>query len=71
MYLIIILVILIGVHVLDLVVEMLNVRHASPQLPAEFEGYYDAAKYRSAQQYLKENTVFALVSGGFSLAVLI
>jgi len=71
MYLIIILVILIGVHVLDLVVEMLNVRHASAKLPAEFEGYYDAGKYRTAQQYLKENTVFSLVSGGFSLVVLI
>lgn len=60
-YLIIILAILIGEYILELIVESLNVRCASPVLPKEFEGYYDAEKYKKAQDYLKEGTNFKLI----------
>ncbi len=60
-YLIIILVILIGEYFLDLVIERLNIQTASPELPKEFEGYYDGEKYKKSQDYLRENTNFSLI----------
>ncbi|MDD4910276.1 MAG: M48 family metallopeptidase [Candidatus Omnitrophica bacterium] len=70
-YLIVILVILIGEYLLGLGVETLNLRHASPVLPKEFEGSYDAEKYRKSQEYLKETTKFRLIKGTFFTAVII
>ena len=35
--------------ILDWVSEYLNVRHFQPELPAEFDGYYDAEKYKKSQ----------------------
>ena len=51
-YLVLILVIIIGDYLLDIVVETLNVRHLSTDLPQDFEGFYDAEKYTKAQHYL-------------------
>ena len=56
--------------ILDWVSEYLNVRHFQPELPAEFDGYYDAEKYKKSQLYLKETTRFGIVTGIFD-AVLI
>jgi len=81
-YLFIILVILIGKYILDLTIEILNLRHVSPELPIEFSDCYDADKYRSSQQYLKETTRLGIIAdsvltplivafillGGFNLA---
>ena len=61
-YLVIILAILIGDYLLDLIVEILNVRCASVVLPKEFVGFYDAQKYKKSQNYLKDNTVFGLIT---------
>ncbi len=61
-YFVIILVILIGSYLLDLVVETLNVRHVNTTLPEEFQGYYDEAKYKESQEYLRENTRFGIIS---------
>ncbi len=60
-YLGIILAILIGRYLLDFVVENLNARSACSVLPEEFAGYYDARKYKKAQNYLKESTRFKLI----------
>lgn len=60
-YLIIILVIIVGNYLLDTIIEMLNVRHVKTELPEEFEGYYDADKYKKAQNYLKDNTRFGII----------
>ena len=62
LFLLIILVILIGSYVLDVIVETLNVRHVTTDLPSEFEGYYDAEKYQKSQEYLKENTRFGILT---------
>lgn len=51
-FLVIILVILVGSYVLDVIVDILNVRHAKTDLPEEFEGYYDAETYKKSQEYL-------------------
>lgn len=61
-YLAIILFIIIGNYILNVVVETLNVRHIKTDLPEEFQGYYDAEKYKKAQSYLKENTRFEIVA---------
>jgi STE24 endopeptidase len=61
-FLFIILGVLIGSYFLDLIVDTLNVRHLRTDLPEEFEGYYDAIKYKKSQKYLKENTRFGIIS---------
>lgn len=61
-FLIIILVILIGNYLLDIIVETLNVRYVKTDLPEEFEGYYDAEKYKKSQEYLRENTWFGIIT---------
>jgi STE24 endopeptidase len=60
-YLLFILIVLIGDYLLDLVVGVLNTRHLKTTLPSEFEGVYDAEKYRKSQEYLKENTRFGMI----------
>lgn len=64
-YLVIILTILIAEYVLTLAVEILNMRHVTSALPAEFQGFYDAKKYENSQNYLKAQTKFALVKTSF------
>ena len=71
-YLPVVLIILIGGYVVDFIVEKLDVAYASPVLPREFEGYYDAEKYRKSQSYLKERVRFSLIeSAFFTLGVII
>ncbi|MBN3039034.1 MAG: M48 family metallopeptidase [Candidatus Omnitrophica bacterium] len=70
-YLIIILSILIAEYVLEVFVERLNLRSASGLLPSEFQGYYDAQKYRKAQEYLKDNTRFKIIKSSFFTAVIV
>jgi STE24 endopeptidase len=60
-YLIAMLVILAGDALLQVVVNYLNVRHIRPDLPDEFNGWFDQEKYRSAQEYLKITTRFEQV----------
>lgn len=60
-YLLIILIIIVGDYLLDFIVETLNVKHVKTELPKEFEDYYDAEKYKKAQNYLKENTRFGII----------
>jgi STE24 endopeptidase len=71
MYLILILTILIAEYILEVIVETLNARHISGNLPQEFQGFYDAEKYRKSQNYLKENTRFCLVKNTFFTLVTI
>ncbi|SPD74948.1 Peptidase, M48 family [uncultured Desulfobacterium sp.] len=68
-YLVAILAILIGSYLLDLIVDILNVRNVKTGLPEEFEGYYDDEKYRTSQEYLKENTRFGIISNSIMTPV--
>ena len=70
-YLVIVLLALIGEYLLDVIVEGLNLKHLKPALPAEYRGYYDAAKYETAQNYLKENTRFELLVDTVVLPIMI
>ena len=71
LYLIIILTILGGSYLLEWIVESLNLRSASSDLPDEFVGYYDAERYRKSQDYLRENTYFELITDGISTPAMI
>ncbi len=61
LYLVFILFILVASYILDIIVDILNVKHVSTKLPEEFNGYYSAEKYKTAQEYLKENTRFGII----------
>ncbi len=60
-FLLIVLFILVAVCALDIFVNWLNIRYLSTVLPGEFEGCYDADKYKRSQQYLKDKTSFGIV----------
>ncbi len=68
-YLIFILALLILSWLLDLVIEKLNLSSLSPDLPAEFQGWYDAGKYATSQQYLRDTTRFGCIADTFLMAL--
>lgn len=70
-YLIFILAVLAGSFLLDLVLDLLNLRSLSPELPAEFQGLYDADRYARSQQYLRDTTRFGCVENSVQLAAII
>ena len=70
-YLIIILFIILGNHLLNIFVETANVRHAKTELPTEYKDYYDAEQYKKAQNYLKENTRFEIVTDAITTPIII
>lgn len=55
-YLFAIVVFVLARYVLELAGDWLNVRHLTSNLPCEFDGVYDAERYRRSQDYLRENT---------------
>lgn len=61
-YLLIIIAALLLRYALDLLADVLNVHNAGGDLPAEFEGVYDPAKYARSQDYLRTNTRFGLIA---------
>jgi STE24 endopeptidase len=70
-YLVAILAILIGSYLLDLIADLLNLRHIDPCLPNEFKDVYDPLKYRKSQDYLRENTKLSLMTDGLMTALTI
>ncbi|RKY27894.1 MAG: M48 family peptidase [Candidatus Omnitrophota bacterium] len=54
-------IILIGKFILDLSVEVLDLRNIKLNLPSEFKDFFDEERYRKYQLYLKENIIFSLV----------
>jgi STE24 endopeptidase len=70
-YLIFILAVIVGGYLLDLIVEYLNLKRLKPELPNEFEDFYDADKYTKSQQYTSERTRFGLIVSTFNLILLL
>lgn len=62
LFLILILVILIGEYLLELTVDILNMRHLKTELPPEFADYYDQSRYQKSQEYLKATTRFGILT---------
>jgi len=70
-YLIFILALLVFNWLLSLIVETLNVRNVSTEIPAEFQGVYDDEKYAKSQRYLKDNTRFGQIQAAIMLPLTI
>ncbi len=49
--------------------DIFNIRDAGTHLPKEFEGYYDADRYRMSIRYAVANTRFKWVATGFNLVL--
>lgn len=58
-------------HLLGVLADWLNLRALRSELPAEFDGVYDADAYRTSQAYTRERTRFGLLSGSVGLAALL
>jgi STE24 endopeptidase len=70
-YTLVILGALVGGNLLQLLGDLLNLRHLDPQLPEEFRGDWDDDAYARSQAYTRECTRFGLVRSGFDLIVLL
>ena len=70
-YLIFILALLVFNWLLSLIVETLNVRNVTTEIPDEFHDIYDDAKYAKSQRYLKENTRFGQIQSAIMLPLTI
>jgi len=70
-YLIFILALLVFNWLLNLIVETLNIRNVSTEIPAEFQGIYDAEKYAGSQRYLRDNTRFGQIQAAIMLPLTI
>lgn len=68
-YAIIILVTLIFSYLLSLITELLNLKALRDDLPEEFEGVYDAEKYRKSQQYTRVKTRFGFITSTFGIVL--
>ncbi len=80
-YLIIALLLLVLRELLDLIVDALNLRHASERVPSEFEGWMEPEKYARSRRYQSDNvrfnrmqslvttplTILFILFGGFGL----
>jgi len=70
-YAVIILTALLAEYLLNVVSDLLTLRHLEPDLPAEFADTFDEAEYERAQAYTRTRTRFGLVSSTFGLLVLL
>ena len=70
-FLLLVLFILVAAYALDLIVNGLNLRHFKPELPSEFEDYYNTDKYKKSQQYLRDKTGFGMASHGVLIIAII
>lgn len=66
----IIIAILVFDYVFDRIVDYLNARRWSNQLPDELKGIYDEEKYRTSQDYHRENMRFGLLTSGLSFVMI-
>ncbi len=67
----IIIFILIGEFILERILDYLNSRLYSDELPAELEGIYDADAYRKSQQYMRTNQKFSLVTESLNIVLVL
>lgn len=70
-YAVIILAALLAEYVLNVVSDLLTLRHLKPELPAEFRDTFEEDEYERAQDYTRTRTRFGLISSTFGLIVLL
>jgi STE24 endopeptidase len=57
--------VLVGSYLLELLADWLNLRNLKEGLPSEFDGSYDAERYKTSQRYLRETTRFGIAVDTF------
>jgi STE24 endopeptidase len=67
----IILIVLVAEFVLNFVADILNLKSATSDLPAEFESIFDAETYSKSQAYLRDTTRFDWIHSSVNLVVLL
>lgn len=60
-----------GLHALEVIASVLNLRRLTPQMPAGLEDIYEAEAYAKSQAYTRESERFGLFSGSVRLAVFV
>ena len=70
-FLIFILATLIGGYLLNIIIENLNLKRLTPELPNEFKGFYESDKYAKSQEYTRENTKFGFIKETFDLMLIL
>lgn len=70
-YLVVVVMLLIADWLKHVATEVLNLRAATPQAPAELADIYEPARYAKAQQYLRDNTHFDLFQSTLMLVLLL
>lgn len=70
-YAVIILAALLAEYVLNIVSDVLNLRHLKPELPEEFTDTFDQEEYERAQEYTRTRTRFGVLSSTFGLVLLL
>jgi STE24 endopeptidase len=70
-YLVFILALLVFSRILSMVVERLNLRNVSTEIPDEFQGIYDEEKYAKSQNYLRDNTRYGELKSNIMLPLTI
>jgi STE24 endopeptidase len=58
-----------GLHLLEVVASLLNLKRLQPSLPEEFSGVFSAEDYARSQQYTRESERFGLITGTVRLFV--
>ena len=57
--------------IVDRILDYLNLKNLSVEMPKEAEGIYDAEKYRKSMEYYKVNDRFSMITSTFSLLLLL
>jgi len=70
-YAVIILAALLAEYLLNVLSDLLTLRHLTPELPDEFADTFDADEYQRTQKYTRTRTRFGLVSSTFGMLVLL
>ncbi len=70
-YLSIILFFIISGYVLNLIIELLNIKRLKTQLPEVFKNIYNQNEYEKSQKYTREKTKFALFIATIEILILI
>jgi STE24 endopeptidase len=70
-FMIIILTALIADYVIKITTELLNLKALDENVPKEFEGVYDAERYKKSQEYARVNTRFGFITSTWGLAVVL
>lgn len=65
--LVLVIAIILGEFIFDRILDFLNLRHLSAELPKEAEGIYTVEKYRKFQEYYKANHNFSMLTGTIHL----